>query len=405
LVGSSQNYTPLTTSSPGTIYYYVVVTNTLTNNGDGGTKTATIASNAVGITINPIVNAQQPNITEQPVGATYNLNATATALAVTATSPESGTLTYQWYSNTANNNTSGSIINGATARTYTPPTNSAGTRYYYVIVTNTITNNGDGGTKTNVRTSNQVAVVVNQTYTVTFNSNGGTAVAAITVVSGSTVSRPINPTRTASGANTTRFRNWYTQANFNAGNLSTANAFNFSTPITSNITLVADWGYRIGDTGPGGGIIFYRSETAFTVINFGTTHYLEAAPANMDTTLRLSTVTSPPYPDVTGTATGIGAGRNNTNRILAVEPTAPAALACRNYRGPNNLTDWFLPSRDELLELYLQRVAVGMPSSGSFWSSSQNGTSTGWTQNFTNGNQFATMAKQNVSNVRAVRAF
>ncbi|HNW70419.1 MAG TPA: T9SS type A sorting domain-containing protein [Bacteroidales bacterium] len=43
-------------------------------------------------------------------------------------------LTYQWYSNTVNNNTSGTLISGATLSTYTPPGTPAGTLYYYCIV-------------------------------------------------------------------------------------------------------------------------------------------------------------------------------------------------------------------------------------------------------------------------------
>ena len=72
-----------------------------------------------------------PTITAQPSGATYNLNTPATALSVTATGES---LTYQWYSNTANNNTSGTIISGATNSKYTPATTTKGTIYYYCVV-------------------------------------------------------------------------------------------------------------------------------------------------------------------------------------------------------------------------------------------------------------------------------
>ena len=45
--------------------------------------------------------------------------------------------------------------------------------------------------------------------------------------------------------------------------------------------------YAVGDTGPGGGIIFYVSIAGFTVTGTGsfTAHYLEAAPVNIATTL------------------------------------------------------------------------------------------------------------------------
>lgn len=60
------------------------------------------------------------------------LNGVAQPLVATATG--TGTLTYQWYSNTTNSITGGNLISGATSATYNPPTSTAGTRYYYVVV-------------------------------------------------------------------------------------------------------------------------------------------------------------------------------------------------------------------------------------------------------------------------------
>lgn len=48
-----------------------------------------------------------------------------------------GTYSYQWYSNNANNNTTGTLISGATNASYTPPTNVIGTLYYYAVITQT----------------------------------------------------------------------------------------------------------------------------------------------------------------------------------------------------------------------------------------------------------------------------
>ena len=68
------------------------------------------------------------------------------------------------------------------------------------------------------------------TYTVTFNANGhGTAPAPQTVLSGTTATKPADPT--ASGWT---FKGWYKEAGC-------INAFNFATPITGDITLYAKW--------------------------------------------------------------------------------------------------------------------------------------------------------------------
>ena len=61
----------------------------------------------------------------------------AVATNLTATPTNDGVPTpykYQWYSNTSNSNTGGTIIAGATNATYTPSTATAGTTYYYVEV-------------------------------------------------------------------------------------------------------------------------------------------------------------------------------------------------------------------------------------------------------------------------------
>jgi len=105
-----------------------------------------------------ITDAQTPTITAQPQSATYNHNATAEALTVTANVTDGGTLTYQWYSNTENSNTGGTAIANATSASFTPSTATVGTVYYYVVITNT--NNAVNGETTASVTSSAVAITV-----------------------------------------------------------------------------------------------------------------------------------------------------------------------------------------------------------------------------------------------------
>ena len=116
-------------------------------------------------------------ITGQPSSSaqTVNYNAAAIALSVTATG--TGTLTYQWYSNTSNANTGGASINGANSASYTPLTTTAGTLYYYCVVTSscgTATSNVSGGVTVNAITP-AISVTVG-TYTYNGNGQGPTAV-------------------------------------------------------------------------------------------------------------------------------------------------------------------------------------------------------------------------------------
>lgn len=66
-------------------------------------------------------------------------------------------------------------------------------------------------------------------YTVTFNSNGGSAVASQTVTDGETATEPDDPTKDGS-----TFAGWYSDEELTT-------EFNFATPITQNTTLYAKW--------------------------------------------------------------------------------------------------------------------------------------------------------------------
>jgi len=169
-------------------------------------------------------------------------------------------------------------------------------------------------------------VSITVTYLVSFNTNEGSSVPNQNISTGGTVTKPADPTRTFTGA-INRFRGWYTDDG------TFADEYNFGSPVTGNITLYADWGYRAGDAGPGGGKIFYRSDAGFTMTDTETTaYYLEAASADMPTKLAwASPACIPPtgaWTDIPGTGTAIGTGRKNTALILAIDAAVPAALAC-----------------------------------------------------------------------------
>jgi hypothetical protein len=77
-----------------------------------------------------------PIITTQPtkVGRKVALNLPAQPYTVTVAANSS--LTYQWYSNTTASNSGGVLIAGATSNSYTPPTSTAYTAYFYCVVSN-----------------------------------------------------------------------------------------------------------------------------------------------------------------------------------------------------------------------------------------------------------------------------
>jgi len=162
----------------GTAYSVVVTANKQGYNSvDSAVRTGTPA----------IINATQPVISAQPQGGTFFKTGT---LSVTASVTDGGTLSYQWYRNTDYNTTGGTAIIGATGSSYT--LSDVGAYYYYVVVTNTIANNGDGGTKTAQTISSVVKVTVELVLaewarTVSIISTGDTTFSAVAVDSSGNV--------------------------------------------------------------------------------------------------------------------------------------------------------------------------------------------------------------------------
>jgi len=102
-------------------------------------------------------------------------------------------------------------------------------------------------------------------------------------------------------------------------------------------------------------------------------------------------------------ATAIGTGHQNTHDMTAAGCTA-AGIA--NAYAGGGYTDWFIPSKDELNQLYLNRVAIGGFNTYSYWSSSESGASNAWYQVFVNGTLgTSSYVKGSGLYVRAVRVF
>ena len=150
----------------------------------------------------------------------------------------------------------------------------------------------------------------------------------------------------------------------------------------------------------GGGIVFYVYDNG--------QHGLIAATADQSTGIRWYGGT---YTNTRARADGVGAGLKNTAIIIAnqgpVDGAAFAATVCNEYSvtvAGVTYGDWYLPSKNELNLLYLQKTVVGGFASAGYWSSSDSDSSNAWVQDFFNGNQ-VTIIKSNSYRVRSVRAF
>lgn len=97
----------------------------------------------------------------------------------------------------------------------------------YSVQLSTVTDLAGNALPPTTLTFTTAGVVVS--HTVTFNSNGGSAVTSQSVVSNATATAPGAPTKAGNS-----FAGWYTDAGLTS-------AFTFTTPITANTTLYAKW--------------------------------------------------------------------------------------------------------------------------------------------------------------------
>ncbi len=172
--------------------------------------------------------------------------------------------------------------------------------------------------------------------------------------------------------------------------------------------------YAIGSKGPAGGYIFYdcdadnNSGNADGLISSECGwRYLEAAPEDLN---GLYGWGSNSFSD--GNGTGLGDGKSNTEDLMfeiymISSHSHDAAEACYNY-SYGGYKDWFLPSKDELNLMYknLKKANMGGEWNTSFyyWSSSEEGFSEAWAQNFNNGSPLW-YSRSYGFRVRPVRAF
>lgn len=183
--------------------------------------------------------------------------------------------------------------------------------------------------------------------------------------------------------------------------------------------------YKVGDTGPAGGIIFYDKGN-----DSGGWQYLEAAPddytkivVNGEDQRRIVGFEWGEYEkDIAGddatTAPElkkIGTGKENTKAIVEQlgESTDYAAGICFQYE-LNGYDDWYLPSRDELDLMYKNLHLKGLGNfsdTGSeymekaYWSSTETDAGSAWSQQFFDGKQNSYYGKPFTFRVRPIRAF
>jgi peptidoglycan/xylan/chitin deacetylase (PgdA/CDA1 family) len=146
----------LNTATAGNTFYYCVVTNTDTT--ATGNQTANATSRVGQVVVRR--DAQTPNIVStSPANMSVYQNSSSSI--TVAAYIDSGVLTYQWYTDTTGLNSGGTPVgSSSTSPTLTLNTSTAGTSYYYCVVTNT--DYAAPGLKTATATSRAARVIVSK---------------------------------------------------------------------------------------------------------------------------------------------------------------------------------------------------------------------------------------------------
>ena len=177
-------------------------------------------------------------------------------------------------------------------------------------------------------------------------------------------------------------------------------------------TLWAAKTYKIGDVGPGGGIVFYFSKEGFRVYDGKggdvICHYLEMSKNTLGVSQWF-----PEYSNI-GTQEGLGYGKSNTYKILNASTSKKltedncAAYRCSKYSTSSTKAgEWWLPSMCELDMVYKNQkdAAIATCSDRWHWSSSESVYSNAWIYYFGDGDWVNDVKVISTYSVRAVRAF
>jgi hypothetical protein len=237
----------------------------------------------------------------------------------------------------------------------------------------------------------------------TVTSNGGADVTARGICWCICQQPTINDFRTTDGTGTGVYISKLTNLPSNADVYIRAYATNSVGTAYGDVIFSPTWqaALVVGQTFQGGKIayIYQSGDNGFVA---GETHGIIAAPTDQSSGIK--------WHNGTETTTGatkphIGSGKLMTEMIVSSQGTGNyAAKLCADLV-LNGYSDWYLPTYEELIKLYLNRVAIGGFTDEGYWSSTEYASCCAYSRNFwPNQSQDGTGKSQDL-NVRAIRYF
>lgn len=373
----------------------------------GNSCGSNVTSTSVSLTVSPA-----PTITTQPSDLQLPNSHTATFNIVV-----SGTgMLYQWQESTDGGTTWNDIINGGASPVYSgsaassllmtnvPPSYS-GFKYRCIINHFCRPSTTSNAATLTISIPTLTTTVAGSITSVTATSGGNVSLdggATVTArgVCWSTSTNPVaTDSHTTDGTGTGSFASsltglipgftYYVRA-YATNSLGTAYGNQIS--FTTN-TVDIGQSYQ-------GGIVAYILQPGDPGNIAGQTHGLIAAPSDQSTGIQWYNGS---YIVTGATATILGTGNTNTNTIVTMQGAGSyAAQLCADLV-LGGYSDWYLPSKDELNKLFINRVLIGGFVS-TYLSSSEVDANTVWRQVFTTGVQ-GPVNKVSAYYVRAVRSF
>jgi uncharacterized repeat protein (TIGR02543 family) len=341
-------------------------------------------------------------------GETVASNEEGTVTAVVTPSPSDGEVTYSWY------------LDGSVAKNNSDLDASTGSSIIFGTGEEEVTL-GSGPhlltlkvSKGSMTFSDQKLIsasLVGISYDVTFDAQGGSDLSPLetTVTNGS----PYGTLATTTKAGYF-FAGWYTEADGEGTRITEET----TVTIGANQKLYAAWKIlAVGAIGPAGGYVFYENPD----YEADGWQYLEAAPSDIlvgdsDYEHIFGYYKKSGVSTLVGTNTGIGTGQANTTALVAaMRSTAYTSddkyLTTADYAARmcdtlviGDYDDWFLPSINELGEMYTYIKTLGGFANDAYWSSSEHNATFAFFWGFTGG--YATYnVKADENRVRPVRAF
>jgi len=169
---------------------------------------------------------------------------------------------------------------------------------------------------------------------------------------------------------------------------------------TGDATITFNFSLSIGDN-YGGGKVAYILQSGDPGYIVGETHGFIVSTLDQGIEIMWWNGT---YISTGATATALGSGKSNTDLILTVQGNSGiyAAKLCKDYNG-GGYSDWYLPSKDELHKIWINKAVLGI-SESDYWSSSEVSETNACYEYFHIGSQLDEN-KMSACKVRAIRNF